>query len=168
MNPLIHLKRATSVFLATLVLACFAISGSAQAAQPPGIQDVNVFNTPFQHVFFEQLPPGMFTVSPSVEIPAGKTLVVEYVSADVRLPAGEQPVTLQFASRRPVEGRGRIVSLFLNFQASTNDRDFFVGSQQIRLYVSPGQDLSMEFTRDVSAGTATIIATVIGYLVNTP
>jgi hypothetical protein len=35
MNPLIRLKKATPIFLAALVLACFALLPKVQAVSPP-------------------------------------------------------------------------------------------------------------------------------------
>ena len=166
MSPSFKQKKIPA-FLVALVLACFAISRGVQAAQPPDIQNVNEFNTPFQRTFFFHLINGELEAnSVTIDIPAGKTLVVEYVSAYVELAPGEHPVALYFISSF---GAGGVrASLFLNFQASTNNADFFVASQQIRLYVTPGQNLLAHFRRDVDAGFAGITATVIGYLVNTP
>jgi hypothetical protein len=89
------------------VLACFAISRSAQAAQPPDIQNVNVFNTPFQRVIVVSIDPGSIVNQETIAIPAGKTLVVEFVSATVGLPAGEQVIQARFEldGTRPGERR---------------------------------------------------------------
>jgi hypothetical protein len=49
---------------------------------------------------------------------------------------------------------------------TSNDRDIFVGSQQIRLYAK--DFVQTMVGRDVGAGSARILVDVIGYLVNTP
>ena len=160
MSPSIKQKKA-SLFLVALVLACFAISRSIQAAQPPDIQ--NVFNTPFQRRLVIDLPPGLLGRGEVVAIPAGKTLVVEFVSVKADFPAGEQPIAFFLETDG---GQYIAVDLFMNFQASADDRDAFVGSQQIRLYAK--NRLGLVVHRDVGAGAARIFASFIGYLVNTP
>jgi hypothetical protein len=162
MSPSIKQKKAIPVFLVALVLACFTISRSVQAAQPTGIQDVNVFNTPFQRQIHVVVYPGQFgTFEPVFNIPAGKTLVVEFVSVQVRVPAGQQPVLLFETG----DGNG-VASLFLNLQLSDINRDIFVASQQIRLYTK--NQLFIGVDRDVNTSYAIITGSVIGYLVNTP
>jgi hypothetical protein len=160
MSPSIKQKTAISVFLVALVLACFAISRSVQAAQPLDVQNVNVFNTPFQQIFSVELMPDQTAGEDTVDIPAGKTLVVEFVSARSRCPAGEQLILLELGSN------GAFADLLWNFQASTNDKDFFVASQQIRLYAK--HSLRMTVARDVGVGFGRVNGSVIGYLVNTP
>ena len=162
MSPSIKQKKAIPVFLVALVLACFAISRSAQAAQPLDIQNVNVFNTPFQRLVIVELFPGENLKQESVTIPAGKTLVVEFVSVEAHLPAGEQPIICSFTA----DNLAAIARVFMNFQASTSVTDFFIGSQQIRLYAK--DRLIFAIRRDVGAGKAEIVANVVGYLVNTP
>src|SRR6266480_4168789 len=120
MSPSIKQKKAIPVFLVALVLACFAISRSAQAAQPSDIQNVNVFNTPFPVFLIIGIDPGKTGTGDSVDIPAGKTLVVEFVSVYGVVPAGEQLTRLTLTS--PASGGA---DLLWNFQASARDRDIF-------------------------------------------
>jgi len=142
------------------VLAHFAILRSAQAAQSPGIQNVNEFNTPFQRTFHLQIDTDRFADTEYFDIPAGKTLVVEFVSAKADLPAGEQPINLAILSPNFVH------SLIWNFQGSENEKDIFVGAQQIRLYAV--DQIGVTVSRNNSEGFASINAHVTGYLVNTP
>jgi hypothetical protein len=168
MSPSIKQKKAIPVFLVALVLACFAILRSAQAGQPPDIQNVNVLPPPpppFQRPLDITMESGRTSSSASVVIPAGKTVVVEFVSARALLPAGEQLVRFVLFTPDFVHPIGT-ADLLWNFQASNGNTDFFVTSQQIRLY---GRDrLEAAVFRDVGAGTAVIRVNVIGYLVNTP
>jgi hypothetical protein len=114
MSPSIKQKVAIPVFLVALVLACSAISRSVQAAQPPDIQNVNVFNTPFQRAVIIGMPDGLLGTDEVVDIPAGKTLVVEFVSVEARLPAGEQLIGCFFET-----GFTNVrANVFMNFQAS--------------------------------------------------
>ena len=168
MSPSIKQKKAIPVFLVALVLACFAILRSAQAGQPPDIQNVNVLPPPpqpFQRPLDITMESGQTSSSASVPIPAGKTVVVEFVSARAVFPAGEQLVRFVLFTPNFINPMGT-ADLLWNFQASNGNTDFFVTSQQIRLY---GRDrLEAVVSRDVGAGAAVIRANVIGYLVNTP
>jgi ABC-type sugar transport system substrate-binding protein len=101
MSPSIKQKTAIPVFLVALVLACFAISRSAQAAEPSGIQSVSQFNPPFRQRITISMDHGTNFAARQFALPAGKTLVVEFVSAEASLPAGEQPIELQIASLEP-------------------------------------------------------------------
>ncbi|TMP93663.1 MAG: hypothetical protein E6L08_05070 [Verrucomicrobia bacterium] len=161
MSPSIKQKKAIPVSLVALALACFAISRGVQAAQPPDIQNVNVFNTPFQRFLIIAIAPGLTGTGDSVDIPAGKTLVVEFVSVYGVVPAGEQLTRLIVTSPR-----GGGAYLLWNFQASERDRDIFVASQQIRLYARDSLGVSVD--RDLAVGTGVINVLVNGYLVNTP
>ena len=69
MSLSIKQKTAIPVFLVALVLACFAISRSVQAAQPLDVQNVNGFNTPFQGGFFIGIQPGETIASQDITIP---------------------------------------------------------------------------------------------------
>jgi len=167
MSTSIKQKEAIHVFLVALVLAYFAILLSAQAAQPPDIQNVNEFNTPFQRTFSIEIKHGENRGQADIETPFEKTLVVEFVSMRGNFPAGEHPIDLKVTG----EGGGVVEAhLLWNFQASANDRDFFIASQQIRLYENPKRTrgLSVFVTRDVAVGDASISGSVIGYIVNTP
>jgi hypothetical protein len=168
MSPSIEQKKAIPVFLVALVLACFTILRSAQAGQPPDIQNVNVLPPPpppFQRSLIITLESGQTSSSDSVGIPAGKTVVVEFVSARALFPAGEQLMRFVLFTPGFVNPSGT-ADLLWNFQASNGNTDFFVTSQQIRLY---GRDrLEAAVFRDVGAGTAQVRVNVIGYLVNTP
>ena len=165
MSPSLKQKKAIPVFLVALLLACFAISTSVQAAQPPSIQNVNEFNTPFADSFSIRLFPGDCCGDGTIFIPEGKTLVVEFVSVRAPLPAGEQLVVVRF-SGGDARGRDATVNLFMDLQASAFNRDLFVGSQQIRLYATDGLRYGVQ--RDVDEGDVLITGSVIGYLVNTP
>jgi hypothetical protein len=156
MSPSIKQKKAIPVFLVALVLACFAISRSVQAAE---------FNTPFQRAFGMRLDPGQSGGADQIPIPAGKTLVVEFVSASTELPAGEQPILII------EQNLNAWVDLLLNFAVSYHNltlgsRDVFITSQQIRLYATG--NITIGFIRDVTKGEASTSGHVIGYLVDTP
>jgi len=108
-----------------------------------------------------RIDPGLTGTGDSVDIPAGKTLVVEFVSVYGVVPAGEQLTRLIVTSPR-----GGGADLLWNFQASERDRDIFVASQQIRLYARDSLGVSVD--RDLAVGTGVINVLVNGYLVNTP
>ena len=54
MNPLIQLKKATSVFFVAFELACFVLLPTAHAAQTPDKQDIEAA----KHEYEQAVPPG--------------------------------------------------------------------------------------------------------------
>jgi hypothetical protein len=103
----------------------------------------------------------------NLAVPAGKRLVLEYVSLLARLPAG-QVVAFDIETTvndAPVVHR-------LPFSPPAIDM-FNTGSQtsigqQVRLYADPGTTFSINANRAPSAGGATFIFSISGYLVNIP
>jgi hypothetical protein len=169
MSPTIKQKKAVPVFLVVLVLACLAVLRGAQAAQPPDIQNVNEFNPPYRHTFSYRMEPGVNFATDNIALPAGKTLVVEFVSARILLPAGEQPTSLTITS---VQESGLDTSahdLLWNFVAPVEgQRDLFIASQQIRFYVVEGEHIEISCSRNTSEGFAIGHGHITGYLVTTP
>ena len=170
MSPSIKPKKAIPLFLVALVLACFAISRSAQAAEPSGIQNVSQFNPPFRRSVGLFMDSGVIFDARQFALPAGKTLVVEFVSATTSMPAGEQPILLRISSLEPIRLRATSEQdLLWNFVGPVNgQRDFFIASQQIRLYAVEGELIEIAASRNASEGFASISVNVTGYLVTTP
>ena len=105
-------------------------------------------------------------------VPAGKRLVIEFVSATGQLPPGQQVVAWRINTIAPPTG-GQTHELLINAQPPfVNGDALFRASQQVRLYADPGAtagaDVRALFTRNTSAGQALFLMTISGYLVNVP
>jgi hypothetical protein len=109
-------------------------------------------------------------------VPAGKRLVIENVSALVRLPPGEKLVatevsTIRNINHNPVFNSG--VWLGSNFQGTLGAvEDWFIASQAVRLYADSSEgglgEVSLKFTRAGFGDDTHINATISGYLVDVP
>jgi hypothetical protein len=151
--------------------ASFGIDPSSNAVQiansesaPALVRDVDFGRQPFHHSADFSFPEGAITRSTSITIPDGKRLVIEYASAHLGVPAGQNitkivlGVTLnqQFAShfvaRDPIGDSGL-------------GNEFFGASQQLRVYAD---DLFINVQRSSPTGTGGGTVTVSGYLVDAP
>ena len=170
----IRFYRLTAAGFAVIVSAI--LLSSSGAGQSRGlvtvaerVPHVTVVNTtaefagqPFHQSANFSFPDGAITRSASISIPAGKRLVIEYISGHLGVPAGQNitkivlGVTLnrQFADhfviRTPIGDSG-----FGN--------EFFGASQQMRVYAD---DLFINVQRSSPNGTAGGTVTISGYLVD--
>jgi hypothetical protein len=129
---------------------------------PVAVRDVDFGRQPFHQSANFSFPDGSITRSTSISIPAGKRLVIEYVSGHLGVPAGQNitkialGVTLnqQFADhfiiRTPIGDSGL-------------GNEFFGASQQMRVYAD---DLFINVQRNSPNGTAGGTVTISGYLVD--
>ena len=164
MNPLIQLKKATPLFLAALVLGCFALPSATQAVpSPPSPSNVNVVNTPNVNVVNTTASPvpvrdvdnptrqpfhaeavGGFADGACVTggiliptVPAGKRLVIEHISGFARMLHGQRMVHGEIYC----DALSRIQVYFhWDRQGSNADGslDYFVASELVRFYDNDG------------------------------
>jgi hypothetical protein len=105
--------------------------------------------------------------APSAAVPAGKRFVVDFISAQASLPAGQHPLILVKAF---VNGANNGVShnLLTTLQSNFGGNDQWVASQPTRLYADPNTNLQIFFFRDATAGQASLFLKVSGHFVNVP
>jgi hypothetical protein len=107
------------------------------------------------------------TVSVAI-VPAGKRLVIEFISATGQVPAGQHVVAWQINTIAPPFG-GAVHDLLVHEQpAFVNGDALFRASQQVRLYANPGSEVRALLTRDDSVGQGQFTVTISGYLVDVP
>ncbi len=188
MNPLSHRKQIILPLLVTVVLGCFALPSATQAVPLPS--NVNVVNTPnvnvvnpttqpvpvrdvdnparqpFQVQVVGDFADGASTTGdiPITTVPAGKLLVIEYVSLFGSMLTGQQLVRARLQTGNPPV----YSELRFNIQGGNVEvtRDYFVGSQ---FYAQPGP-ISCFAERNSTAGAnpASVTFTVSGYFVDCP
>ena len=104
------------------------------------------------------------TGSPSITVPAGKHLIVETLSVQVDVtPSGSRiEAFLNYTSA------GNTVTLFVPltyaFTQPSNNFDFYVALQSVRLYADPGTTITVTATSP-GGSTGTMFVTASGYLV---
>jgi hypothetical protein len=105
-------------------------------------------------------------------VPAGKKLVIEFVTARANLPQKQFPLLLIHASADMMGGGTLGANHQIAFSVGPRtaaSRDDFVGTHMVRIYARPGTDLRIETTRGGSvSGEASFIVTWVGYLVDAP
>jgi hypothetical protein len=131
---------------------------------PVAVRDVDFARQPFHQSAEFSFPDGAITRTTSITIPAGKRLVIEYVSGLLVVPTGQNitkitlGVTLDqqfanhFVARTPVGDSGF-------------DNELFSVSQQMRVYAD---GLFINIQRGSATGTASGTVTLSGYLVDIP
>jgi hypothetical protein len=136
---------------------------------PLPVRDVDFGRQPFQDSASDTQQPGTNASTITIAtVPAGKRLVIEFLSALAQMPAGQSLVGCQINTIAPPFG-GVTHELLINEQpAFVNGDALWRASQHLRLYADPGSSVRMLVTRDSSAGQALFLATVSGYLVDVP
>lgn len=147
---------------------------------PVPVYDVkNPAFQPFQIYHTVTLNNGEYVNSFSFDVPEGKRLVIEYVSADVEIPRGQKfyayVQTFINGPSGPSLANHNLVPTFTGsapwfFMGSPFD--VFAIGQVVRLYADPATLLfhSVSFTlnRFSNSGVATARASISGYLVDVP
>jgi hypothetical protein len=192
MNQPINIKYFILILFA---LGCFALSSATQAVpSPPSPTNVNVVNTPNVNVVnttaspvpvrdvdnparqpFEAQVMGGFADGASTTgeisiatVPAGKRLVIEYVSVFGAMLTGQKMVSVEIDFRVSVNGNYHHE---VEPQGSNADGtlDYFIASALVRSYVNPGP-ISCFAERNSFAGANpnSVTFTISGYFVDCP
>lgn len=167
----------------------YGSSGPAAAAPTAQTQNVNVVNTPTVNAqqsgtwvvrdvdnparqrieatinvnLFDGQSVGLSTLT---TVPAGKTLVVEYISIDGRL-TNQRLVSTRVGAFMQDQDLGRSHFLTLtNEGVDQFGRQVFIASQSMRLYFLQGTDVVVTSERNSVDGFGFVTVTLSGYLVN--
>lgn len=134
---------------------------------PVPTRDVdNPARQPFQIGLGISVANGNLTANGSFTVPAGKQLVIEFVSALAAISSG-QKLTLQFSTT----GGGAPVAFTLpaflqgTFGGTVDD---YAVAQQMRVYADPGTSVQFVLTQNNTTAGALADIGVSGYLVNVP
>jgi hypothetical protein len=105
-------------------------------------------------------------------VPAGKRLVIQYVSGEAGLPAG-QAITRQIVGvSDPSQPLNDLSDVFLPTSSSVpctggcGGDQALVINQAVTLYAEAGQQINLSVARNGSTGTGFVLMDVIGYLVD--
>ena len=96
-------------------------------------------------------------------VPTGKRFVIELVSLEVHIPAGQAPFTELI--RHP-----DFLNVYVPLVQQPNTPEYHVGTFTTRLYVEGGQEITLNAGRRSSpaSGIGTVNARLFGYLMDTP
>ena len=141
--------------LVTVIVVILACSGGSMAVSPNEPEPINVFNAVTSQT--SQVDNPVFT------IPAGKRLVVNYVSAKGVVPAGESVSSILI--NLP------IVHFFVVATQGADQfgRSVFTAAQSLRATIGPfpvQRDVVVRMERNASGTDASLAVTLAGELVN--
>ena len=100
-------------------------------------------------------------------VPAGKRLVIEWVTMGAQVPPGQHAEILSITTSSGTGGHSHSFVIHPQPDAVIGDA-IFRANQSLRLYANPGTTVSALFRRNTSAGTANWGVTISGYLVDVP
>lgn len=138
-------------------------------SSPVPVRDVdNPARSPFEASLAFDMRDGVDNNQASFAVPAGKRLVIEFVTAIVRVPQGQSVIVLFFAQIAPSGPPGIGHVIVVTPQGVFNEDNNFMASQQMRVYADPWTQVIFEVSRNASAGLASGNVSVTGYLVSVP
>lgn len=174
--------------LSILVLALIVASPSWVSAVPSD-KDVRVINStlepvpivgtvtvsnanantlqPFQaSVNSTQTTPSNVSTATLATVPAGKRLVIEFVTMTAQVPQGQHAEIMEITtSTDPVGGVSHQLLIVPQPDAVIGDA-LFRSSQEVKLYANAGTQVQVLWRRNSNLGTATFSATLSGHLVD--
>ena len=137
------------------VLALALIVATANAVRADAASGVDPFETSLNGL----MAPGTEGLNLSFTVPAGKTLVIEYVSGNCFVPAGQ---TCVLSLLTEVNG----ATTGTQFNVQTDNVGAFGGAgQQVLLYADGGKVVTLRADRNSATGSATpILMSLSGHL----
>jgi hypothetical protein len=137
-----------------------ALARTQAKQEPSPTPSPNPTPTPFfANIEVEAVPGDVREKSGSVNIPAGKMLVVEFVSASIESGDGIVRVSIS-------DGATGNTHFLVTHSAAGCDCNETVASEQIRMYAT--SSIVMGFFRITNDGLTRMVASVTGYLVDVP
>jgi hypothetical protein len=177
--------------LVALVVQAFAFSGAGRAVADK-VQAVLVTNTtsepvpvtvqnttavrdadnparqPFQTMVNISIPDGGTGGDTSFTVPAGKRLVITYAGTQIVLPPGQQALSAVLWVNYPVTS-AVLYPFRADFTApNVSGEAVYIGGGPMTAYSEPGSTVQVTVNRSGTAGTASGVVTVSGYLVDVP
>ena len=134
---------------------------------PVLVQNVNDGVTPFHQTVTSTIPNGSVSGSGIIAVPSGQRLVIEYASAFINVPTGQNIHQLDIST----EIRGVRVQHYLTRNSngsSFGGSDVFTAGQQLRLYADGDTAVIFDVARNAASGSGSLAVTVSGYLVKIP
>jgi hypothetical protein len=111
-------------------------------------------NEAFEQLLSFNMSDGQSGVQSEFTVPAGKRLVIEFVTAILTVQAGQSAAVTFFVRTGGISAPGIVHALAVTPQGTFNSGGVFVSSQLVRLYPDPGTSVIFEFTRNAANGVA--------------
>jgi hypothetical protein len=124
---------------------------------------MKAFNTLLEAVANPGEPPGQLDLALSTVVPAGKQLIVEFVSTSSEMPPGQKPHPIIVI----VDSAGSAVVqhyLVTQFQLNYRGADIYKSADSVRMHLARNLTLRLLLARDGTAGTARCFFGISGHL----
>jgi hypothetical protein len=145
-----------------------AVTVNNGESSPVLTRNVNDGVTPFHQAIIGSFPTGSFSGSAIIPVPDGKRLVIEYVSAHVPLPTGQNLSQISVSTQiKETTVQHSLVRNEHGSHLSTSTNLFTVG-QSLRLYADGGTPIIFSLARNANTDSSGYGFTVSGYLINLP
>lgn len=174
--------RAIFIFLALVLMVIGGLTPTASPKAAQSAQDVTVVNTeknpvpvfdvenpakqPFQTSVLSFIEAGSPSGHAFFRVPAGKRLVIEYISGILSVPFGQSIVTFELtttASRLTANH-----SVQISFAGVLAGSSQFTAGQLVKIYADPGTIVGVGAFRNTYTGTGRVSVTISGYLLDVP
>lgn len=137
-------------------------------ASPVPVVDINDAGQPFQTGASVTQAGTNVSLINVATVPAGKRLVIEFISATGQVPVGQHVELMEINTITDPFG-GLTHQLLVHAQPPAVIGDsLFRANQQLRLYANAGSQVKALFRRSSSAGNGVFLVTISGYLVDVP
>lgn len=134
---------------------------------PVPVRIANEGRQAFQRRLTFTIEPGSTQNQISLDVPAGKRLVIEHASARVQGPTGEKYISYIHTVVYTNGGGAGIHWLVLSYQGTFSGIDVFTASQPMHVYAEPSlPPMIFLVTRTGITGSSFAEATISGYLVD--
>jgi hypothetical protein len=133
---------------------------------PVIVRDVDNAQQPYQETMGAFVTGVNGTTAGFATVPAGKRLVVEFVSVTGTVPTGQKVTSASIEDHHP--NLFHVLTVTPQGTQPVLGTDIFVASQQIRMYFEAGKSPSVSMGRDDTTGQMGIQATITGYFINVP
>jgi hypothetical protein len=142
------------------------VAVASSEASPVTITNANDGQDPVHFTMTNQWVGPTVITGETVPVPAGKTLVIENVSADIQAPTGTHIAVVALGDAYD----GELTFLTPVLESSDPSHDYYTAFEPVRAYVKAGDELQgvVGATADISPATGAATFLVNGYLVNAP
>jgi hypothetical protein len=126
-----------------------------------------VTKKPFQATFSVNMPANTEGQNAGYNVPAGKRLIIEFVSFEAFVPTGQKASFSIFVQH---QGEPNAIQHYLECipNGGSGGQDLFLCGRMVRLYADPGTQVMLRTDRNAPTGTATARMTFSGYTVSVP
>ena len=178
----VHVINATFDPVPTAAQGTTTVAGNVSISNTPTVNlasgtTVNVAaSSPIPVSFTTQLDPFQNAASTTesgtnvstlnvATVPAGKRLVIEFVSMTGQVPPGQHVEIMELTTSNGLGGISHAFVIHPQPDAVIGDA-LFRANQSLRLYANAGTQVTALFRRSSTAGSANYLVTISGYLVD--